>query len=121
MWRLRVGGAWDQQCQSRERTNSGIGIGTLNFFSGLINNGNINIEIGGITAGIDYDKINVTGTATLGGTLNTSLINSYIPPVGTTEFTIINATAVAGTFATVNLPTATLGIVWSIVYTSVYF
>lgn len=98
--------------------NSGSGIGTLNFANGLTNNGNINIEIGGTTVGSGHDKINVIGTSTLGGTLNTSLINSYIPPVGTTEFTIINATAVAGTFATVNLPTATLGIVWSIVYTS---
>jgi Concanavalin A-like lectin/glucanases superfamily/Secretion system C-terminal sorting domain len=98
--------------------NSGTGIGTLSFFSGLTNNGNVNIEINGLNAGIQHDKINVTGTATLGGILNATLLNNYIPPVGTTEFTIISATAVSGTFATVNLPTATQGVVWSIIYTS---
>ena len=98
--------------------NTGSGIGTLSFFNGLTNNGNVNIQINGLNAGSQHDKINVTGTATISGILNASRLNNYIPPIGTTEFTIISATAVSGTFATVNLPAASQGVVWSVVYTN---
>ena len=96
-------------------TDSGSGIGTLGFLSGLTNNGNINIEIGGATAGNTYDVVNVTGTATLGDVLNVTLFNNYQPPIGTQTYTILNATTRTGTFATVNLPTLS-GTTWAITY-----
>ena len=96
-------------------TDAGIGIGSLSFLNGLTNNGNINIEIGGVTAGTTFDVVNVTGTATLGGVLNVSLFNNYQPPIGTQTYTILDATTRTGTFATVNLPTLS-GTTWEITY-----
>ncbi|MGB7347142.1 MAG: autotransporter-associated beta strand repeat-containing protein, partial [Pirellulaceae bacterium] len=63
----------------------------------------LEIEIGGTTPGntaTDHDQVNVTGSVTLGGTLDVSLFNSFTPSSGNT-FTIINndlADAVSGTF-----------------------
>ena len=44
--------------------------------------GVLNIDIGGVTAGSEFDQLNVSGTATLDGTLNVGLINSFLPEVG---------------------------------------
>ena len=44
--------------------------------------GHLNIEIGGRTAGADYDQLNMTGHATLGGTLEVRLINGFRPSGG---------------------------------------
>jgi hypothetical protein len=63
--------------------------------------GALNIAIGGTTAGTKYDQLNVTGAATLMGTLNLSLLNGFVPTVGST-FEILNASSVSGTFSTVN-------------------
>jgi hypothetical protein len=63
--------------------------------------GALNIAIGGTTAGTKYDQLNVTGAATVNGTLNLSLINGFVPTVGST-FEILNASSVSGTFSTVN-------------------
>jgi hypothetical protein len=63
--------------------------------------GVLNIAIGGTTPGTKYDQLNVTGGATLSGTLNLSLLNGFVPTVGST-FEILNASSVLGTFSTVN-------------------
>ncbi|HXI23964.1 MAG TPA: choice-of-anchor Q domain-containing protein [Pyrinomonadaceae bacterium] len=77
--------------------------------AGILNTGNVSfssgsthsVEIGGATAGTQYDQLNVTGTVSLGGaTLSLTRLNSYTPNVGQT-FTIINnddTDAVSGTF-----------------------
>jgi nitrous oxidase accessory protein NosD len=54
------------------------------------------MEIDGTTAGSLYDQIVVTGTATLGGA-SLNLSGAYSPMVGDT-FTIIDASAISGTF-----------------------
>ena len=59
------------------------------------------IDIGGTTAGTLYDQLNISGAATLGGTLNLDLINNFTPTLGTT-FDIMNFSGKAGTFATIN-------------------
>ncbi len=66
--------------------------------------GTVNIEVGGTTQGSDYDWIDVGGTATLDGTLNVSLINSFAPSNGDSFQFLTAGTAVSGTFATTNLP-----------------
>ena len=63
--------------------------------------GALDIFISGTTAGTKYDQLNVTSTASLGGTLNISLKPGFVPTLGST-FDILNASSVAGTFATVN-------------------
>ena len=77
--------------------------GCHTFSNGYTNNGTLQIELGGTTACTQYDRLNITGTATLGGTLDVSLINSYTGSNGH-QLTIINATTLSGTFSTVNLP-----------------
>jgi hypothetical protein len=64
-------------------------------------NGTLNMEIGGTAPGTEYDQLRVNGTATLGGTLNVSLINGFRPAVGTI-FQLIVPNAFAGSFATIN-------------------
>ena len=63
--------------------------------------GVLDISIGGTTAGTKYDQLNISGAANLKGTLNLSMINGFIPTVGTT-FEVLNAGSVTGTFSTVN-------------------
>ena len=63
--------------------------------------GILNIEIGGNTPGNDYDQLEITGTASLDGTLNLTLVNGFIPAVGDT-FAIIASSAEMGNFSTIN-------------------
>jgi hypothetical protein len=63
--------------------------------------GSLNIAIGGLTAGTQYGQLTVPNGAHLHGTLNVTLIKNFIPAIGNT-FTILTASAVTGTFATVN-------------------
>ena len=46
--------------------------------------GTLDIDIGGTTAGSQYDQLAVSGTATLGGTVNVALINGFQPALGNT-------------------------------------
>jgi hypothetical protein len=72
---------------------------TGNYTQGA--SGVLNMEIGGKTPGTQYDQLQVSGTATLGGTLNVSLINGFRPAVGDV-FQLIAPSSFSGAFATVN-------------------
>ena len=87
--------------------------GTLNIGNGsttgtIANTGNytqgtsatLGIGIGGLTPGTQFDQLTVSGTATLAGTLNLSLINGYMPSAGN-SFQIITCGTRCGTFGTV--------------------
>jgi fibronectin-binding autotransporter adhesin len=63
--------------------------------------GSLDIDVGGTTAGTQFDQLTVSGAASLNGTMNLDLINSFVPTIGET-FDILNASSVTGTFATVN-------------------
>jgi hypothetical protein len=63
--------------------------------------GALDISIAGTTAGTKYDQLNISSTAALNGTLNVSLLNGFIPTVGST-FDILNYTSETGTFSTIN-------------------
>jgi hypothetical protein len=63
--------------------------------------GALDMQINGAAAATKYDYLKVTQGATLGGTLNIDLGSGFTPTVGET-FTIITASSVTGTFATVN-------------------
>ena len=62
--------------------------------------GDLNIDIGGLTVGTLYDQLKVSKTATLGGTLNLNLINTFVPKLGAV-FTIMTYGSESGNFATV--------------------
>jgi hypothetical protein len=57
----------------------------------------LNIEIGGPNPGTGFDQVNVAGNLNLGGTLNVTLYNGYLPAVGAT-FQIVNFTSSTGAF-----------------------
>ena len=44
--------------------------------------GSLNIEIGGLTPGADFDQLNITGAATLDGKVMFSLVRNYLPSPG---------------------------------------
>ena len=67
--------------------------------------GSLSIELGGTDPGTGFDQLNVTGSTTLAGTLNVSLINSFDPGNGDT-FQIISYASGSGSFDTTNLPPA---------------
>ena len=55
------------------------------------------VELAGHESGVDYDRLDVIGTADLGGTLEVELINDFVPQAGQV-FTILTASAVHGAF-----------------------
>ncbi|MGA9966687.1 MAG: hypothetical protein WBQ10_15930 [Terriglobales bacterium] len=62
--------------------------------------GALDASITGANSG-QFNVLNVTGTATLGGTLNIKLLNNFVPSIGAT-FEILSARKVSAVFATVN-------------------
>ena len=77
--------------------------GILAINGSLVTTGVLNFELGGLAAGSQYDRIVVTGTAVLGGTLNVGLINAFTP-ASLNSFTLITSTGLlSGSFPTTNL------------------
>jgi hypothetical protein len=64
--------------------------------------GNLDVTIGGLTAGTQFDQLNVKGTANLNGTLNISLASGYTPQIGNTFDILTASSPVSGTFSTVD-------------------
>jgi hypothetical protein len=62
----------------------------------------LTMNIGG-TAAAQYGRINSSGNVVLGGALNASLINGFVPS-GIHNLVIITGNTVTGTFSTVNIP-----------------
>jgi hypothetical protein len=81
--------------------------GAVTFGSG----NTLTMELGGTTAGSQYDQLVVGDTATFGGTLNVVLIDSFAPAAGQV-FQLFNAATQLGSFTTVNLPTLDAGLAW---------
>jgi len=77
----------------------------------------LDMELGGLLRGGQYDAFNITGTLVLDGQLKLSLINSFTPAAGD-QFDLFDGTT-AGTFSSFNYPPLTAGLVWdnSLLYT----
>lgn len=74
--------------------------------------GTLEIEIGGLTAGDEFDQLASVGTVQLGGTLDVSLIdleNGYTPNAGDRFIILESANPITGTFANTILPEIGLG------------
>ncbi len=94
----------------------GNGIGELNIIGRFANGpgGTMAYELGGSAAG-QYDKISVTGGATLDGILAVSLVSAFTPSAGD-SFTILATTEdIGGTFDHLLLPD---GQNWNVNYAS---
>lgn len=63
----------------------------------------LNIELGGTTQGINYDLLQVTGSANLNGTMNVSLFGGFTGAAGNV-FDVMTYASRTGDFATVNFP-----------------
>jgi fibronectin-binding autotransporter adhesin len=63
--------------------------------------GSMEIEIGGTTANTQYDVVDISGFATLGGGLQLSLINSFMPAALQT-FTVLFSSGITGAFSNVS-------------------
>ncbi|MBX3663399.1 MAG: filamentous hemagglutinin N-terminal domain-containing protein [Burkholderiales bacterium] len=63
----------------------------------------LNIELGGTTQGVNYDLLQVTGTANLNGTLNVSLFGGFTGTNGDL-FDFMTYASRTGDFATINFP-----------------
>lgn len=62
--------------------------------------GHLEIDIGGVGPGTGYSELIVSGPASLGGTLDLSLINGFTPTDGE-HFVILTSSGLSGTFANV--------------------
>ena len=62
--------------------------------------GTLDVTVGGLTAGTQFDQLNVSSTASLSGTLNVKLASGYTPAIGNT-FDIVNASTISGDFTTI--------------------
>lgn len=69
------------------------------------------IEVGGTTAGVDFDQMDVNGAVSVDGNLDVSLIGGFTPTEGT-SFAIVTGSSISGQFANVQFP----GGGWSINY-----
>src|SRR5262249_62212147 len=63
--------------------------------------GALNVDLGGTTAGTQYDRLAVSGTASLGGTLNIAVINGFQPALGN-AFQVLTFGSSSGDFAAYN-------------------
>jgi len=70
----------------------------------------LEIELGGADAA-QYDRVTVAGQLSLGGTLNVTLLNGYVPAAGTC-FNVWDAGSVAGQFGQANMPDLPTGLFW---------
>src|SRR6476646_225769 len=102
------------QVESRGGTVApGNGIGTLTIEGRFANatGSTLAIELAGLNPGTQHDQLIVQGPASLGGTLNVSLVG-YTPSVGNT-FTILTADSLSGQFDNLQLPA---GYQWNVNY-----
>ena len=68
----------------RHASNTEFGRLTINSNYTETNSANINIQLGGSTAGTNFDQVDINGNATFDGTLNVSLLNNFTPTLGST-------------------------------------
>jgi uncharacterized repeat protein (TIGR01451 family) len=83
----------------------GASPGTLTINGDYVqaSNGTLDIQLGGTTPGTQYDRLAVSGTVTLGGTLNITTVGGFVPAVGNAfQFLTYGARANVTTFATTN-------------------
>ncbi|HEX3599567.1 MAG TPA: PEP-CTERM sorting domain-containing protein, partial [Lacipirellulaceae bacterium] len=77
---------------------------TMSGGATLVGGTSLSMELGGATAGTQYDQLHVGGELSIGGILAVSLINGFVPAVGS-SFDLLDWGTLSGTFSTLSLPT----------------
>lgn len=91
----------------------GDGIGALSVGNLSLNPGStIQMQLAGTTAGVTFDRLVVTQGATLGGTLQVVLENSYQPAAGD-SYDLLDWGFRNSTFSSVSLPALSSGLTWT--------
>jgi len=77
----------------------GIGVGVLSITGNYLQTatGSVEIQIGGLVAGTEFDRLAVSGSATLAGIIAVSLFNGFIPAL-TQRFQIMTFASRMGVF-----------------------
>jgi hypothetical protein len=75
----------------------------------------LDIELGGLTRGTQYDCLDVSSTALLAGELDVQLWGGFMPSLGD-QFNILHASMVAGEFTSLSLPDLLPGLGWEVAY-----
>jgi T5SS/PEP-CTERM-associated repeat protein len=73
--------------------------------------GGLQIELAGTAKGTQYDSLTIAGTATLGGSLDVSLLNGFAPQAGN-AFDILDWGSHTGKFNSIELPALASGLQW---------
>jgi len=94
----------------------GASAGQINVTGGYTQSadGVLSVEIGGLAAGTQYDRLAVSGQAALAGVMQVTLIDGFVPS-GSTTYVVLTAGSIAGNFANVvftNLPASANGSVF---------
>ncbi len=74
-------------------------------------NSTLSLEVQGMIAGSQYDQLQISGLATLNGTLNVTLVNGFVPSASET-FDFFNGPT-TGSFTQINLPALSNGLSWN--------
>ncbi len=99
----------------------GAGAGVLSTGAVAFNSGaGLDIGIGGLGYGTQYDSLMVNGAALLDGVLNVSLLNGFTPKIGDDFLILSTSQGVFGHFSSLNAP-ALQGAAWQISYTNPSF
>ncbi|HEX4824477.1 MAG TPA: hypothetical protein VFV19_09195 [Candidatus Polarisedimenticolaceae bacterium] len=97
----------------------GFSPGTITIAGSLVQtSGSYAVELGGLTAGTQYDRLDVTsftGDASLGGTLDVTAIGGFTPSLGD-AFTVMTYKSHNGTFSAINAPNLGPTLTWSVAY-----
>jgi T5SS/PEP-CTERM-associated repeat protein len=115
-----VGSSWTN---SGNFTLGGNGTGFLTLADGgllstsnftITNNGTLNFGLAGITGGLDYGEIDISGNATFGGTFTTFFTSGFNPVDGESFhlFAFGPGALISGNFSTYNLPSLDPGLSW---------
>ena len=106
---FNVGTGYTLTNSGRIRPAGNGATGTLSISGNLANSstGIIESELGGGSGG-QYDVVAVTGSASLGGTLNVSLLNGFTPSSGSFDVITAGGTT-SGSFTTMYLPSGMTG------------
>jgi hypothetical protein len=78
--------------------------GVLTINGNYTQTGTLNIDLGGLTAGTQYDRLSVRDAARLGGTLNVRLINGFPPSIGNFQVLLFGLRIEGSRFSSVNFP-----------------
>ncbi len=89
-------------------------VGTLTINGNYTQNagGALNVELAGTAA---FDQLMIAGIASLGGTLNVTLLNGFLPSAGDL-YPILTFGSSTGAFTTLNLPSPANGVQMSVLY-----